>query len=374
MILLDNSHLPLPADNARAQFLREEWLKSVQQHPEDLGGWVRSLLEDDQRSPLIDCIFGTSTFLSDLILAHSGVLRRFLEHGPEKCLDDILKDAAGATDATITATMSRLRTCKAEAALIIALADIAGLWTVYQVTQALSDFADACVSHAVRALLRQAHAQGTLELQNENEPEENCGYVVLGLGKLGAHELNYSSDVDLFVFFDDETLPYVGKKSPQEFAVRFTKDLVRVLHERTAEGYVFRTDLRLRPDPASTAVAVSREAAQIYYESYGQNWERAALIKARPIAGDKKVADSFLRDLQPFIWRKSLDFYAIQDIQSIKRQIYAHKGGSTVDVAGHNIKLGRGGIREIEFFVQIQQLIWGGALPGGARTSNASRS
>ena len=138
---------------------------------------------------------------------------------------------------------------------------------------------------------------------------------------------------------------------------------MKILQERTSAGYVFRTDLRLRPDPGSTAIAVSRGAAQVYYESYGQNWERAALIKARAIAGDTESAAEFLHDLQPFIWRKSLDFYAIQDIHSIKRQIYAHKGGGKVTVAGHNIKVGRGGIREIEFFAQVQQLIWGGRMP-----------
>jgi glutamate-ammonia-ligase adenylyltransferase len=173
--------------------------------------------------------------------------------------------------------------------------------------------------------------------------------------------------------FDDATLPYVGKRSAQEFAIKLTRELVKILQEHTAEGYVFRTDLRLRPDPGSTGLAVSRSAAAIYYESFGQNWERAAMIKARLIAGDDAAAASFLKDLETFIWRKSLDFYALQDIHSIKRQIYAHKGGGTVTVPGHNIKLGRGGIREIEFFAQTQQLIWGGRKPE-ARSSQTLRA
>ncbi len=363
MILLQNSPLPPPADLERASTIQEEWLKAAQQHPEDLRAWCESVVNNHQVRPLIQGIFGNSPYLSDLIFKHPAIFRDFLENGPEECLNSILGSLRKPASENTAATMAGLRRSKAQAALVIALADIAGLWNLDVVTGALSDFADACVTHAVRTLLLQAHAQDAIKLADIENPEVSSGYVVLALGKHGARELNYSSDIDLFVFFDEDHLPYTGKKSPQEFAVRLTKDLVRLLHERTADGYVFRTDLRLRPDPGSTAVAVSREAAQIYYESYGQNWERAALIKARPIAGDKKVAASFLKDLQPFIWRKSLDFYAIQDIQSIKRQMYAHKGGSKVDVAGHNIKLGRGGIREIEFFAQIQQLIWGGRFP-----------
>ncbi len=149
----------------------------------------------------------------------------------------------------------------------------------------------------------------------------------------------------------------------QPFFVRLARDLVRILGERTGDGYVFRTDLRLRPDPASTPLAMSVSAAIAYYESVGQNWERAALIKARPVAGDRAAAARFLHELAPFIWRKNLDFAAIQDIHSIKRQINAYRGGGRIAIEGHDIKLGRGGIREVEFFAQTQQLIWGGRVP-----------
>jgi glutamate-ammonia-ligase adenylyltransferase len=188
--------------------------------------------------------------------------------------------------------------------------------------------------------------------------------VVLGMGKFGARELNYSSDIDLIVLYDHERLDYTGRRSLPECMIAITKDLVRILDERTGEGYVFRTDLRLRPDPGSTPVAVSMVAAENYYEGFGQNWERAAMIKARQVAGDAEAGTAFLKFLRPFIWRKSLDFAAIQDIHSIKRQINAYRGGRTIAVAGHNIKLGRGGIREIEFFAQTQQLIWGGRETG----------
>ena len=141
------------------------------------------------------------------------------------------------------------------------------------------------------------------------------------------------------------------------------KHLVKLMQERTEDGYVFRTDLRLRPDPSSTPLIIPTEAALHYYEGQGQNWERAAMIKAMAVAGDLVAGERFLKELTPFVWRKYLDFAAIQDVHSIKRQIHAHKGHGEIRVNGHNIKLGRGGIREIEFFVQTQQLIAGGRNP-----------
>jgi glutamate-ammonia-ligase adenylyltransferase len=145
--------------------------------------------------------------------------------------------------------------------------------------------------------------------------------------------------------------------------VRLARNLVRLLQDATSDGYVCRVDLRLRPDPGSTPLVMSALAAETYYEGMGQNWERAAMIKARICAGDEEAGQEFRGRLRPFVWRKHLDFYAIQDIHSIKRQIHAVKGYRSIAVAGHNIKVGRGGIREIEFFVQTQQLIWGGRNP-----------
>ncbi len=183
------------------------------------------------------------------------------------------------------------------------------------------------------------------------------------MGKLGSRELNYSSDIDLIVLYDPERFRTPNPDARAREAIRLTRGLVRLIADHTRDGYVFRTDLRLRPDPGATPIAVSVLAAEEYYETLGQNWERAALIKARPVAGDREAGLAFLRWLVPFIWRKNLDFAAIQDIHSIKRQINAHRGGSRIAIAGHNIKLGRGGIREIEFFAQTQQLIWGGRIP-----------
>ena len=246
------------------------------------------------------------------------------------------------------------------AALSSRSADITQTWSVPEVLTALSSTADHHVSAGLAALLRQAAGRGEIMPHDSADSERNCGYVLLGLGKLGAGELNYSSDIDLIAIFDPDKVDYRHQRGPQEGCVRLTRDLVRLLDERTADGFVYRTDFRLRPDPGAMPLAVSYMTALTYYESLGQNWERAAMIKARPVAGDLELGRAFLKELRPFIWRNHLDFYAIQDIHSIKRQINAQKGGSKVAIAGHNIKLGRGGIREIEFYAQTQQLIWGG--------------
>ncbi|MDB5494453.1 MAG: glutamate-ammonia-ligase adenylyltransferase, partial [Phenylobacterium sp.] len=189
------------------------------------------------------------------------------------------------------------------------------------------------------------------------------GWFCIAMGKQGAFELNYSSDIDVSVFYEPDRLPLADGVESQAFAVRLTHRVAELMQGRTAEGYVFRIDLRLRPDPSSTQPAVPVPAALEYYESVGQNWERAAFIKARPCAGDLPAATAFLAELQPFIWRKNLDFAAIADIHSIKRQIHAHKVDERVSAKGVDLKLGRGGIREIEFYVQTQQLILGGRHP-----------
>ena len=186
------------------------------------------------------------------------------------------------------------------------------------------------------------------------------GYIVIAMGKMGACELNFSSDIDLMVFFDPAAGALSPNVEPASFYVRLTRDLVKLLQERTEDGYVFRVDLRLRPDPSSTQIAIATDAAFAYYESRGQNWERAALIKARPCAGDIAAGERFLRDLSPFVWRKYLDYATVGDVHEMKRQIHAYRGHGEIAVEGHNIKLGRGGIREIEFFAQTQQLIAGG--------------
>lgn len=272
------------------------------------------------------------------------------------------RDEAGVAPSEAV-VMSRLRQAKRKLAFVTALADLARIFSARETTRWLTALADACVAAAIDHLLTAGHDAGKLVLKDRDDPSKGSGLIVLGMGKHGASELNYSSDIDLVVFYDAEAGILKDPADGMETYGRMMRRLVRMLQERTADGYVFRTDLRLRPDPGSTPLAVPVEAALIYYEGRGQNWERAAFIKARPVAGDLKAGESFLRELVPFVFRKYLDYAAIADIHSIKRQIHAHKGHGAIAVKGHNVKLGRGGIREIEFFAQTQQLIAGGRMP-----------
>jgi len=309
-------------------------------------------------------VLAASPYLTSLIESDPAYFINVLERSPKKSIDEIcarLLSDVSSWDAEAVA-MAALRLAKARAALVIALADCGRIWDVTQTIEALTRFADAAVKAATNWLLLQAHRKGRISLEDESKPGLNSGYVILAMGKMGAGELNYSSDIDLIVFYDLEYAPLAKGVEPSQFFVRLTRNLVKLLQERTGEGYVFRTDLRLRPDPGATSVAISMEAAAVYYESLGQNWERAAMIKARAVAGDTAAGQEFLARLAPFIWRKYLDYAAIADVHAMKRQIHAHKGHSKIAINGHNIKLGRGGIREIEFFVQTQQLIAGGRL------------
>jgi glutamate-ammonia-ligase adenylyltransferase len=266
--------------------------------------------------------------------------------------------------------VSALRRHRAAHALLVALCDIGGIWGVEEVTQALSEFADASVKGGCDLILTEMANLGRIALSDPEAPGVGSGVVVLALGKHGAGELNYSSDIDLVVFFDPGAAALPENAEAATVYSRIAQQLARLLQERTPDGYVHRVDYRLRPDPASTPVAVSLASAYTYYETVGQNWERAALIKARPVAGDLGLGERFLEDLRPFIWRKYFDFASIADVHAMKRQIHAVRGHDEIAVAGHDIKLGRGGIREIEFFVQTQQLVFGGRRPAlrGRRT------
>jgi [glutamine synthetase] adenylyltransferase / [glutamine synthetase]-adenylyl-L-tyrosine phosphorylase len=313
----------------------------------------------------LDGIAISAPYLWDLARADPARLLRLLTNDPQSELTALLAGmrdgAAGAEDAA--ALMSVLRRGKTEAALLIALTDIGGVWPVAAITAALTDVADTALAAAVRYLLGEAARQGKLSIRDGDDPAAASGYFVLAMGKMGGHELNFSSDIDLIVLFHAEDGACPVNVEPMPFFVRTTRELVKLLQERTADGYVFRIDLRLRPDPASTQIAIATDAALDYYESRGQSWERAALIKARPCAGDLAAGERFLHELSPFIWRKYLDYAALADVHAMKQQIHAYRGHGEIAVEGHNIKLGRGGIREIEFFVQTQQLIAGGRHP-----------
>jgi glutamate-ammonia-ligase adenylyltransferase len=306
-----------------------------------------------------------SPYLFDLVRADAARMIRLFACAPEPYLAELIERTcrevqAASSDADV---MVLLRRMKSEAALLIALADIGGVWPVMQVTAALTELAVASVRAALRHVLRQEAARGRLSPANLDSPEDNSGLVVLAMGKMGAGELNYSSDIDLIVFFDSAAPTLAPDIEPQPFFVRVTQALARLLQQRTGDGYVFRVDLRLRPDPASTQVAISIDSALHYYEREGRTWERAAMIKARPCAGDAKAGEALVADLAPFVWRKHLDFAALADVHDMKRQMQTFRGQSEIAVEGHNVKIGRGGIREIEFFAQTQQLIAGGRHP-----------
>ena len=320
---------------------------------------------DEKAAALIGGVLAHSPFLARIMRRHPDWLIESFDDDPAAQLTEIFSHVLLAARQSILMAdaMRHLRTQRQRVALHIALADIGGVWPLEKVVSALTTFADAAVDVALRLALRSAAERGHIVLEDAFEHPQAAGLVVLAMGKHGAGELNYSSDIDLIVIFDPARVPVAGNREPLEVAVRIVQDIVKILHEQTGGGYVFRTDLRLRPDPASTPVAVSVGRAIQYYQTVGQNWERAALIKARPIAGDVALGAAFLEELTPFIWRRYFDYAAIADIHAMKRQIHAHKGGAAIAIEGHDLKLGRGGIREIEFFVQTQQLVFGGKRP-----------
>ncbi len=318
----------------------------------------------DAAWPALAPVFAASPYLAGLARRDGARLPLILESDPQARLLDILAAAeAVAAEPDFETARKTLRELKADLHLLTALADLGGVWDLDAVTGALTRFADASLHAALAQAARVEVARGALTHVGDGEDGPIPGLFCIAMGKHGAHELNYSSDIDFSIFYAPEALPVSDGTEPQGVAVRLTQHLGRMLAERTADGYVFRIDLRLRPDPSSTPPAMPIDAALDYYESVGQNWERAAHIKARIAAGDLARGEAFLEELQPFIWRRNLDFAAIADIHSIKRQIHAYKVDERLEAKGADLKLGRGGIREIEFFVQTQQLILGGRHP-----------
>ena len=315
--------------------------------------------------PALGPVFGASSYLASLARRDGRRLPWILDGDPEARLGEILAAARSVADEPDFETARKtLRELKADLHLLTALCDLGGVWGLDAVTAALTHFADAALQAALAQAVRAEVARGSLTGVGEGARGPAPGLFCIAMGKHGAFELNYSSDIDFSIFYAPDALPVAEGIEPQGVAVRIANHLGRILQERTADGYVFRIDLRLRPDPSSTPPAMPIDAALDYYESVGQNWERAAHIKARIAAGDLAEGEAFLAQLQPFIWRRNLDFAAIADIHSIKRQIHAYKVDDRLTAKGADLKLGRGGIREIEFFVQTQQLILGGRHPG----------
>ncbi|HKH28253.1 MAG TPA: hypothetical protein VKA61_07945, partial [Sphingomicrobium sp.] len=373
--LLDRlTKAPLVADTRRAKTQLADFVKRVREEPgaEALAGHLESGLFRDLLLALAD----HSPFLWQLVVNHPARMARLAFEPPEEAHRALIESQSNLFRDMRSGAIARhdavraFRQNRNAHALLVALADMGGLWSTEEVTQALSDFADASVAGGVNLVLTETADLGRIDLLNPDAPGEGSGFTVLALGKHGAGELNYSSDIDLVIFFDPETTALKDSSEAATVYTRIAQQLAKLLQERTADGYVHRVDYRLRPDPGSTPTAMSLSSAYVYYETVGQNWERAAFIKARPVAGDLALGDAFLNELRPFIWRKYFDFASIADVHAMKRQIHAVRGHDEIAVAGHDIKLGRGGIREIEFFVQTQQLVFGGRRPAlrGRRT------
>lgn len=307
---------------------------------------------------------GCSPYLKGLMEAEADWLRGAFDQPPGDVIDAALADMRAVVETPGEETdrlASALRRAKRRVALFAGLADLAGVFALEDVTRALTRLGEEATDLALKHFVAQEIKRGKLPGASETDIETAGGAVALAMGKMGAYELNYSSDIDLIMLFDESRYEPDDYMEARASLVRATRRMSAMLSENSAEGYVFRTDLRLRPDPSVTPVILSMEAAERYYESLGRTWERAAHIKARACAGDVAAGTAYLARLKPFVWRKHLDFAAIQDAHDMRLMIREHKGlGGPITLPGHDMKLGRGGIREIEFFAQTRQLIAGG--------------
>ncbi|MDQ3483662.1 MAG: bifunctional [glutamate--ammonia ligase]-adenylyl-L-tyrosine phosphorylase/[glutamate--ammonia-ligase] adenylyltransferase [Pseudomonadota bacterium] len=284
-------------------------------------------------------------FLRDAMRARPDLVETFVAKGAGEASDQALQ-AGGAT------VGSELRRRRQGLALTVALGDLSGEFDLEQVTQRLSSFAEESIERAVRAAIE------------ERTPGETPrGLAVIALGKLGSRELNFSSDVDLLLLFDPGTLPRRQRDESGEAAVWLGRRIVELLQKRTEDGYVARVDLRLRPSPEVTPIVLPVNAAISYYESSAAGWERAAFIRARCCAGDRALGESFLDAIRPFVWRRALDFGAIEQIRSVSQQIRDHYSERQRFGPGFDLKRGRGGIREVEFYIHASQLVHGGREP-----------
>lgn len=326
----------------------------------DLVAWAEAHLPDHSGDiHSLAAMLAHSPHLQRLARAHPGIIASILNGDGAGVIDAAVTrlEAAAKTLADETAMMAAIRQLRQHSALTVALSDMAGSASVTMQMEWLSKAAEAALRAAVIFLFRQAERRAQLrDTAFIHSPGlAGCGWTVLALGKLGAGELNYSSDIDLIMLHDPIDNPLVTPETSQSFYVEMTRALVRLLSQVTADGIGWRVDLRLRPDPGATAVSIQREAALGYYESIARTWERAAFIRARPVAGDIAMGQRFLEDIQPFIWRRTLDYTVMDDMKVMLRQPMAATGWE-----GFNLKTGPNGIRSIEFLTHVLQLVGGG--------------
>ncbi|WP_394730381.1 bifunctional [glutamine synthetase] adenylyltransferase/[glutamine synthetase]-adenylyl-L-tyrosine phosphorylase [Altererythrobacter sp. GH1-8] len=297
-----------------------------------------------------------------------GALRRARAHAPflARALDrqaelagllargegEAALDWARAQANETSALATGLRRERLGLATALAIGDLAGAFDLTRVMAELSSLADRALDRAITSVI-----------QRRVEGAAPAGMIALALGKHGAGELNYSSDIDPILLYHPATLPRRSSDEPGEAAQRYARGIVAMLSDQNADGYVFRVDLRLRPASEVSPLAISCDAALTHYESSALAWERAAFIRARAAAGDIGAGTDFLAAIRPFVWRSSLDYGAIDDIRRLTQRIRAHHSGPREPGPGFNVKTGRGGIREVEFFAQTHQLIHGGRVP-----------
>ncbi|PKP87673.1 MAG: bifunctional [glutamate--ammonia ligase]-adenylyl-L-tyrosine phosphorylase/[glutamate--ammonia-ligase] adenylyltransferase [Alphaproteobacteria bacterium HGW-Alphaproteobacteria-17] len=302
-----------------------------------------TILDASSRQSALDRLTAHAPFLARLAELNPEDVTRFLGDGTDAALDHVLPPPV---DDDI---MRTLRQWRGRVALLLALGDLSGEHDVAATTRRLTEFADRACDIALAA----AFAERVPD-------EEPRGLAVIALGKLGSHELNYSSDIDPILIFDPETLPRRSRDDPTEAAVRIARRMTEILSARTGDGHVLRVDLRLRPHPEVTPIVLSIDGAISYYESEALAWEQAAFIRSRASAGDRTLGTQFLAAIQPFIWRRSLDFRQLKEIGAMSDRIRDHFAQGQAFGPGYDLKRGRGGIREIEFFAQVHQLIYGG--------------
>ncbi|MBE0505834.1 MAG: bifunctional [glutamate--ammonia ligase]-adenylyl-L-tyrosine phosphorylase/[glutamate--ammonia-ligase] adenylyltransferase [Marinospirillum sp.] len=333
--------------------------------PDLLAGLTRLLVSSDYAT---DLLAADSTLLSDLLA--QGRLDQPMKLGDyHQWCQSLLQDAEGKPPVDEDSLHRRLRRFRRLVMLRLLWRDAqqAGRPTgVWQTSAEISALADVTVEAAL-SWLEQHYAEawglpyprGTTAAQQESGEVQPLRLVVLGMGKLGANELNLSSDIDLIFAFAKQGETLGGRRSfdNQEYFIRLGQKLITALDKSTAEGFVFRVDMRLRPYGDAGALALSFNALLEYYQDQGRDWERYAMIKARVMAGDREAGEQLLSELRPFVYRRYLDFSAIESLRAMKAMINREVRRKNL---GDNIKLGSGGIREVEFITQVFQLIRGG--------------
>ena len=332
---------------------------------------LRLVLADDEARRQLLTVLGGSPFLAGILCRNQSYFTQlFPQRGITRevplpgMLAELRKLIPEQSD--FAQLKAGLRRYKAEQILRIGSRDLCGLATLEQVTAELSSLAAACLQRAYEVCSVQLREEYGAPLEESAQGARPAEFTILGMGKFGGNELNFSSDIDLIYCYSSTQGETGGgsrgeKISLHRYFVKLSELLTRAMSQVTEDGFVFRVDTRLRPDGNSGDLAISLSAAESYYESWGQSWERAAMIKARPVAGSIRLGEELLRRLKPFVFRRYLDYGMIEDMKLMKQKINASLGRE--QEGARNLKLGRGGIREIEFFVQTQQLILGGRRP-----------